>query len=160
METTGAHAAAVERRILAHEHRQLEPLVERLETVAGLAGPLSAAELAGALRSLLDGLEKTLLPHMAWEEQFCYPEFERLAGTSWATRYLRIQHQQIHDRLNQLEADWLLLRGGQEHHAHVDLRRHLHETHALLCSHMEQDEQALLPFCEGEHDAAAGPLTG
>ena len=151
-------AAAEERRIVCHEHRGLEPLMTRLEHTADLVGMLPAVELAGALRSLVDLVEKTLLPHIAWEERFCYPEIERLAGTPWATRYLHLQHAQLRRGVDRLEADWLLLRETPDRRAVLSLRGHLHEFHAQLWSHVEQEEQVLLPLLDAERAADAAPV--
>ena len=129
-------AAAEERRILGHEHRALEPLLTRLEGTADLVGTLPALELAGVLRSLLDRFEQTLLPHIGWEEGFCYPEIERLAGTPWATRCLHLQHEQLRRGVDHLEADWLRLREAPDHRAVLEVRGQLHEFHALLGSHL------------------------
>ena len=152
-------AAAEERRILCHEHRVLEPLMTRLEHTAELVGTLPAVELSGALRSLIDLLEKTLLPHIAWEERFCYPEIEHLAGTTWATRCLHLQHEQLRRGVDRLEADWLLLREAGDRRALLSLRGHLHEFHAQLWSHVEQEEQTLLPLLDAERAAEATPVS-
>ena len=146
-------AAVQERRILCHEHRSLEPLMTHLEQAAGLVGPLAGIDLAGVLRKTIDEFEKTLLPHLAWEETFCYPEIERLTGTPLSTRYLRLQHGQLRGQLERLEADWLLLRDSPTHPVQVALRGHLHAFHALLGAHLEQEEQVLLPLIDADRGA-------
>ena len=92
---TDHQTALVERHILDRAHRALERVVIRLETTAEVAGMLGATELAAMVQCLLDDLETALLPHMEWEEQVCFPETDRLAGTPWATQLLRLQHEQI-----------------------------------------------------------------
>ncbi len=150
MPTADRTAAAEERRIVCREHRVLEPLMARLEATAGLVGTLPTVELAGVLRKLIDELEKTLLPHLAWEEGFCYPEIERLAGTASPTRCLRIQHEQLRRSVEGFEADWLRLLEGTDHRMVLAVRAQLHEFHALLSSHLEQEELVLLTFMEAE----------
>jgi hemerythrin-like domain-containing protein len=146
---------AIERRILEHEHRDLEHVVGRIEATAEMAGNLAARDLASALRSLLDSIEKILLPHLDWEDHFCFPEMDRLAETTWVTRLLRLQHQQIRQAVERLEADWLALRREPSHRQLVDLRARLYGLHALMGSHLEQEERVMLPFMEAENDLEA-----
>ncbi len=150
MPTSHRQGVAIERRILGHEHREIEHVVGRIEATAEMAGNLAARDLASALRSLLDSVEKTLLPHLDWEDNFCFPEMDRLAETTWATRLLRLQHQQIRQAVERLEADWLALRREPSHRQLVDLRARLYGVHALMSSHFEQEERVILPFLDAE----------
>lgn len=150
MPTSQRQGVAVERRILSHEHREIEHVVGRIEATAEMAGNLAARDLATALRSLLDAVEKTMLPHLDWEDNFCFPEMDRLAQTTWATRLLRLQHQQIRQGVDRLEADWLALRREPTHRQLVDLRARLYGVHALMSSHFEQEERVILPFLDAE----------
>ncbi len=119
---------------------------------------LEVTELAGTMQSLLNDLETVLLPHMQWEEQVCFPETDRLAGTPWATRLLRHQHEQIRRHLEHLRADGR--RQVEPHQRAVfELRAHLYALHALLTSHLEQEEHALLTLLVAE-PAVAGPMAG
>jgi hemerythrin-like domain-containing protein len=155
MATSQRQGAAIERRILGHEHREMEHVVTRIEATAEMAGNLAARDLASALRSVLDSIEKTLLPHLDWEDNFCYPEMDRLAGTPWATRLLRLQHQQIRQFVERLEADWLALRREPSHRQLVDLRARLYGLHALMSAHFEQEERVILPFLDAENGVEA-----
>jgi hemerythrin-like domain-containing protein len=155
MTTSPRQGVAVERRILSHEHREIEHVVGRIEATAEMAGNLAARDLASALRSLLDTIEKTLLPHLDWEDNFCFPEMDRLAATPWATRLLRLQHQQIRQSVERLEADWLALRREPTHRQLVDLRARLYGLHALMSAHFEQEERVILPFLDAENGAEA-----
>jgi iron-sulfur cluster repair protein YtfE (RIC family) len=149
---------AIERRIISHEHRDLEHVVSRIEATAELAGNLAARDLAGALRSLLDSIQKTLLPHADWEDTWYYPQVDRLAGTPWATKLLRYEHQQIRATVERLEADWLALRREPTHRQLVDLRARLYGLHAVLTSHFEQEERFLIPLIDNESPQEAGSL--
>ncbi len=155
MVTSPRQGVAIERRILSHEHREIEHVVGRIETTAEMAGNLAARDLASALRSLLDSIEKTLLPHLDWEDNFCFPEMDRLAATPWATRLLRLQHQQIRQSVERLEADWLALRREPTHRQLVDLRARLYGLHALMSAHFEQEERVILPFLDAENGVEA-----
>ena len=150
--------AVVERRILNHEHREIEHLVGRIEATAEMAGNLAAVDLASAVRSLLDAMEKSLLRHIDWEEDHCFPEMDHLAATPWATRLLRIQHEQVRRALEHLEADWLALQTEPAHRRLVDLRGRLYGLHAQMSSHLEQEEVVVMPFLEaGSGTAGAAP---
>ncbi len=141
--------ALVERHILDRAHRSLERVLARLETTAEVAGTLGGPELAGTVRTLLDDVDATLRAHMAWEEQVCYPETDRLAATPWASQVLRLQHDQISRLLDQLRAADL---GGAEPHQRAvsELRGQLYAFHAILGSHLEQEERALLGLLVAE----------
>ncbi|MDA8342629.1 MAG: hemerythrin domain-containing protein, partial [Actinomycetota bacterium] len=158
---SGHPEAIVERRILSHEHREIEHLVGRIETTAEMAGNLASSDLASALRSLLDAMEKTLLRHLDWEDNHCFPEMDRLAGTPWTTRLLRFQHQQVREALERLEADWLALRREPTHRQLVDLRGRLYGLHAQMSSHLEQEEAVVMPFLDaGGGQAGVVPGAG
>lgn len=157
--------ALVERHILDRAHRTLERVLARLESTAEVAGTLGAPELAGMVHALLDDVDATLRDHMAWEEQVCYPETDRLAATPWATQLLRLQHDQICRLLDQLRADDLGWAGPHQR-AVTELRGRLYALHAILGSHLEQEERALLgllvaepaaPHADGLDEVEAGP---
>ncbi len=147
----------VERRIVGHEHQEIEHVAGQIETIAEMAGNLASGDLASALRSVLDGIEKTLLPHIDWDDSVCFLEIDRLAGTPWATRLLRLQHQQVRQAVERLEADWLALRREPTHRQLVDLRARLYGLHALMSSHFEQEEAVIMPFLERQNDPPASP---
>jgi iron-sulfur cluster repair protein YtfE (RIC family) len=153
------HGAAIERRIIHHEHRDLEPVVNRIEATAELAGHLAARDLAAALRRLLDDLRKSLLPVMDWEQNWYFPQVDQLVGTPWATKFLRYEHQQIRSSLERLEADWLALRREPTHQQLVDLRARLYGLHALITAHFEHEERFLMPQLELDAQAEAAQHT-
>jgi iron-sulfur cluster repair protein YtfE (RIC family) len=128
---------------LHRAHRELEHLLARLETLAEVVGLLDAAALGLQVTSLLEGLEALLIPHIAWEEQVCYGEADRSAGTPAATQLLRLQHQQIRRCLGQFRAAGLDPVEPHER-AVAQLRARLYALHALLSSHLEQEEYVLL----------------
>jgi len=152
--------AAIERRIVGHEHREIEHVIARIEGTAEMAGNLAARDLSTALRGLLDSLEKTLLPHCEWEDNWCYPEIDRIAGTPWATKLLRFEHHQIRTMTDRLEADWLGLRREPTHRQLMDLRARLYALHAVVSSHVEQEERFLLPLLDAEAPTDTSPLEG
>jgi iron-sulfur cluster repair protein YtfE (RIC family) len=148
--TAAARRKPAERRILAHDHRAIEHVVGRVETTAEIVGTLTTPDLASALRNLLDTVERSLGPHLEWEEKICFAQIDGIAGTAWATRILRVQHDQIHEAVSAIERDWRGLRGEVTHRQLTDLRAHLYRLHALMSAHLEQEELALIPFLEAE----------
>lgn len=136
--------AIVERHILNRAHRALDHVLVRIETTAEMAGTVAGPELSSLVRNVLDAVDTTLLPHMEWEDQVCYPETDHLAGTPWATQLLRLQHERIRSYLDQLRSDELVLRDAAGHRTVIDLRAHLYALHAFLTSHLEQEEHVLL----------------
>ena len=149
MATSPRQEVAVERRILSTEHREIEHVLGGVQTTAEMAGNLASGDLASALRSLLDSVERTLLPQLDWADTLGFPEMDRLTATPWATRLLRLQHQQIRQSVEYLEAHWLALRREPSHRQLVDLRARLYELHALLGSHLEQEEAVVLQLLHG-----------
>jgi hemerythrin-like domain-containing protein len=152
--------AVIERRILNHEHREIENLVGRIEATAEMAGNLAASDLASAVRSLLDAMETTLVRHLDWEDGHCFPEMDRLAATPWATRLLRIQHEQVRRALERLEADWRTLQTEPAHRRLADLRGRLYGLHAQMSSHLEQEEIVVMPFLEPASGTIGGRASG
>lgn len=140
--------SAVEHHILAHAHVGLEPLLARIETTAGLVGTLPDDQLVTTLTHLLDEFATTLPPHIAWEEAECYTESEKLADTAWATRCLRLQHAQLRRSLQALQDEAAVLRAGPPGRSLSRLRGHLYAFHALFASHLEQEEDMLVPLLD------------
>jgi iron-sulfur cluster repair protein YtfE (RIC family) len=135
--------AAVARYILGRAHRVLDRLLLRVETIAEVAGTFEVSELSGVVDALLHELDKTLLPHMAWEEQVRFPAADRLAATPWATQVLRLQHDHVRRSLEQLRTDCLALHVESGCRAVVELRAHLDAFHTTLTAHLDQEEPTL-----------------
>lgn len=149
----GGAASRAERRTLSHRHRDIDHVLERIEALGEMSGNLDAPELANALHILLQGVGDTLLPHLEWEETVCYPDLERLAGTPWATRVLRIQHEQLRQAISILGTGLPGQEGASLHQRTAELRARLYRLHALLYAHLEQEESVALPFLDGDRVA-------
>ncbi len=156
---TEHQVATIERHILGRAHRALERVLARIETTAEVAGTLEASGLSSVVQSVLVELETTLTTHMEWEESICFPETDRLAATPWATRLLRLQHMQIRTALDRLAADAVALQAGPGHRQVADLRAHLYALHAILSSHLEQEERAVLTLLVSEPGAPVEGVT-
>ena len=140
--TSTRRTAQVEQHILQRAHRGLDALLAQLESMAALVDALPGAELEAALDPLLARIDRTLRAHVEWEEQVCFPDTERVPGAEWATRFLEIQHTQLASAIEALSADRRTL--ASDATRRVGIGRHLHVLHALLTSHLEQEERVIL----------------
>lgn len=146
--TEFSRAAIAEHAFVEHEHRELRPGLNHIHDVAGAVGSLAAGDFAHALREILDWVHLVLEPHTAWENTWLYPEFDRRAGTPWATRLLAFEHQQICQTARQLESDRDLLQHELARDEIVDLRWHLYALEALVRAHIEREERLLIPLLD------------
>ena len=105
-----------ERSFAANEHRELAPGIDDIERVAGSIGWTSQALLNVSLRRVRNWLATVLVPHAAWENAVVYPEMDERAGTAWATRMMRFEHQQIGTAMSRLERDAERMKGAAMTH--------------------------------------------
>ncbi len=104
-----------ERSFVEHEHRDLRPGIDRIHDVARAVGTMAAPDLSIVLLDVLDWVDRIVEPHAAWEDTWLYPEFDRRAGTPWATRLMRFEHHQIRTAASRLETDRETLRHEPNH---------------------------------------------
>ena len=147
--------AAAERRQLRRTHRDIGRALGRVDALAQMAGSLADRHLEFALQDLLDALTAALLPHFAWEEQELIPALGGPTAAPSAGRLLCQQHAQICQALARLEASRMALRGEPTYRQLADLRARLYGLQALLCAHLEQEEDVLLPTLGAATDAGA-----
>ena len=162
---TGPHAVwAFEE----HEHRELTRGLNDIHEAACEFNVWVPSELSRRLRGILDWGRNGLEPHLAWEEEWLYPELDTRTGTPWATRSARFDHRQIRDMLERLRGDQHQLGSQTGSDRLSDLRCHLFSLEALLRSHIEREERFLIPLlmegrpeevAVGQNDAASGPAT-
>jgi hemerythrin-like domain-containing protein len=79
-----------------------------------------------------------------------YPEIDRIAGTPWATRMMRYEHQQIRQGASRLRTDQRLLQHEPDHHQVLELRCQLFGLEAIIRAHLEREESVLFPLLDGE----------
>lgn len=137
-----------ERSFVDHEHRDLRPGIERIHEVARCVGTVAAPDLSIVLLDVLDWVDQVVEPHAAWEDGWLYPEFDRRAGTPWATKLMRFEHHQIRQAASRLEADRETLRHEPDHDQSCDLVGHLIALETLLRAHVEREERFLIPLLE------------
>ena len=145
---TGFASYTAERSFVDHEHRDLRPGIERIHEVARAVGTIAAPDLSIVLLDVLDWVDQVVEPHAAWEDGWLYPEFDRRAGTPWATKSARFEHHQIREAASRLEVDRDLLRHEPNHDQACDLVCHLVALETLLRSHVEREERFLIPLLD------------
>lgn len=128
-----------------HEHRELARGLNQLHATACGVGVTPAPETLQHVGHALAWFTREVEPHLAWEESWLFPRIEELAGTPWATRPARFDHQQIREVAAGLQR--------QEHSpaaritpaTQADLRCALFSLEALLRAHIEREERFIIP---------------
>lgn len=140
-----------------HEHRDLVRGINRIHDVACEIGRRPTPELSVDVLDVLHWLDRTLEPHVAWEEAWLYPNIDARTGTPWATRAARFDHQQVREMAGRLRTDQHLLgtSGGGDHQA--DARCHLFGLEALLRAHIEREERLLIPLLDDDRPVRSTP---
>jgi hemerythrin-like domain-containing protein len=133
-----------------HEHRDLARGINRLHDVACEIGRRPTPELSVDLLDVLQWLDGTLAPHVAWEEAWLYPEIDARLGTPWATRAARFDHQQLREMAARLRADQQMLGSRQAGDQQAETRCHLFSLEALLRAHIEREERFLIPLFDDD----------
>jgi iron-sulfur cluster repair protein YtfE (RIC family) len=143
-----AHSLAPERAFAGIEHRDLAPGLARVRSLAARVGRRAAPELAHDLHAVVRWFADVVEPHMAWEEAWLYPELDRLAGTTWATRVPRFEHGILTDMVSRLDRDGTLVVHQPTPEQAAELAAHLIALEALLRAHIEVEERILLPLLD------------
>ncbi len=131
-----------------HEHLDLVRGINRIHDLAWDIGQVATPSLSVAVLDVLRWIEDVLEPHIAWEEGWLYPELDDLAGTPWATRAARFDHQQIREAIAAARSDQQTLSARDQIDRHNRLRCHLFGLEALLRAHIEREERFLIPALE------------
>ena len=106
----------------------------------------SAEEATGRILGIIDWFDHVLEPHLAWEESWLYPEIDARAGTPWATRSARFDHQQVRLVVERLRDDRRHLDDVDAVARLPELRCRLFSLEALLRAHIEREERFLIPL--------------
>lgn len=136
------------RAFVEHEHEELKPGVDRIHGAACDLASLPADQMSVRVAAVLHWVERTLKPHMAWEESWLYPQIDDRARTPWATRLIRYDHQQILQLAERLGSDRVHLEHGPGHEASMDARCDLFALEALVRAHVDREERFLLPLLD------------
>jgi iron-sulfur cluster repair protein YtfE (RIC family) len=135
------------------EHHDLTAGIDRIHEIARELTSLPANEISIAIAAVLDWIERSMKPLMAWEEGWLFPLVDDRALTPWATRSFRYDHRQIERRADRLHTDQEGLVHGPTHEASIEARCDLFALEAVLRAHIEREERLLLPLL----DPDAGP---
>ena len=128
-----------------HEHLDLVRGINHIHDLAWEIGRLATPTLSDGVRDVLGWIDRVLEPHIAWEETWLYPTVDARAGTTWATRTARFDHQQIRETVALIRTD----QHAAQRHDHIDwhgrVRCQLFCLEALLRAHIEREERFLIP---------------
>jgi hemerythrin-like domain-containing protein len=144
------HGAVAEHDFEEREHRELVPGINRVHDVAMAVGLMAAPDMCLAMLDVVDWIDNVLMPHAAWEENWLYPQFERRAGTPWATRILAFEHHQIRVIARKVVADRERFRQQPTKADLMAVRADMFALEALLRAHIEREERFLLPLLMDE----------
>ena len=134
------------RAFVQHEHADLHAGIDRIHETACEIASIPADRVSARITGIVGWTERTLKPHMTWEETWLLPEVERRAETPWLARLVRFDHHQIARRAEALGADATRLAHGPESSATSEARCDLFALEALLRAHLEREERFLLPL--------------
>lgn len=152
MQTTAGDGQAIWA-FTEHEHRELARGINRIHDAACAIGRRPTHELSADMLHVLEWLDGTLAPHMAWEEGWLYPQIDVRLGTPWATRAARFDHRQIRDMAERLRVDQHLLRSRDADEQQAETRCHMFSLEALLRAHLEREERFLIPLLDDDRSA-------
>jgi hemerythrin-like domain-containing protein len=148
-------ADVIEGQFLEHEHRRLRTGLARLQDSIDEAHRLTRSAVADRVVSTLAWLRRDVLPHAAWEEAWLYPHLDQTAGTPWATRALRFEHEQIREVATTLESVFQALEDHWGAELSFELVVALTRLETLVSAHLSQEEwfvRPLLDAGERSHD--------
>ena len=146
MTTELAAGAAVTRRFVEQEHRELAAGVAGIEETAVGLDPTTASQASHHVRVILDWFAQRLEQHLAWEDAWLYPQLDRLAGTAWLSRMMRFEHEQIRGSFQRLQSDWETLPPAPDRRELEHLRGRLHGLACVVRSHLEREEWLFVPL--------------
>jgi len=144
--TIQTSADIIERRFVEEEHRRLRTGLANLEEAILSAHRQTQSEAMGAVVRALHWLRRDVLPHAAWEEAWLYSHIDTQAGTPWATRALRLQHEQIREVATALENEFQLAHEHWTGEQSLRLVVALTRLETLLAAHLAQEERMVVPL--------------
>jgi hemerythrin-like domain-containing protein len=146
--TTDISADVIERRFVEEEHRRLRAGLANLEEAIADAHRLTQAQAMDRVVRTLAWLRRDVLPHAAWEEAWLYSHVDTQAGTPWATRALRFEHEQIREVATALETEF---QAAHEHWTGEHAFRvvvALTRLETLVAAHLAQEERMVVPLLD------------
>ena len=150
--TTAIAADAVEVKLVEQEHRRIRDGLANLEQALGDAHLLARPDAIAAAVRALAWLRRDVLPHAAWEEAWLYPQLDSIAGTPWATRAMRFEHEQIREVAALLERDFGAAEARWSNEQAFRLVIAMARLATLLSAHLAQEQWFVGPLLD--HTAA------
>lgn len=150
--TTAIAADAVEVKLVEQEHRRIREGLANLEQALGDAHLLARPDAIAAAVRALAWLRRDVLPHAAWEEAWLYPQLDSIAGTPWATRAMRFEHEQIREVAALLERDFGAAEARWSNEQAFRLVIAMARLATLLSAHLAQEQWFVGPLLD--HTAA------
>lgn len=141
-------ADVIERRFVEEEHRRLRAGLANLQGAILEAHRLTHSDAMDRVVRTLAWIRRDVLPHAAWEEAWLYGHIDTQAGTPWATRALRFEHDQIREVAAALEREFM---AAHEHWTAEHASRlvvALTRLEALVAAHLAQEERMVVPLLE------------
>jgi len=148
-------ADGIEGQFVENEHRRLRAGLAKLQDSIDEAHRLTRSAVAERVASTLAWLRRDVLPHAAWEEAWLYPHLDQTAGTSWATRVLRFEHEQIREVATALESTFQALHDHWSIELSFELVTALTRLETLVSAHLAQEEWFVTPLLDAslrDHD--------
>jgi len=135
-----------------HDHEDMVAALDSIHQVAAELAGLPAERKATSIANVISWVDRTLKPHLAWEESWLCPEIDARAQTTWVTRLVRFDHRQIADQANRVKAHQSRLDRGISREAEADLFGDLLGLETLLRADLEREEHFLIPLLANEAD--------
>ena len=150
--TTAIAADAVEVKLVEQEHRRIREGLANLEQDRGDAQLRARPGASAAAVRARAWLRRDGLPHAAWEEAWLYPQLDSIAGTPWATRAMRFEHEQIREVASLLERDFGAAEARWSNEQAFRLVIAMARLATLLSAHLAQEQWFVGPLLD--HTAA------
>lgn len=146
--TIATAADSIEVQLLEHEHQRVRAGLANLQEAIARAHAVTRVEaIDGAVRTI-GWLRRDLLPHAAWEEAWLYPQLDALAQTPWATRALRLEHEQIREVAAALEHEFVAAEAKWTTEQAYRLVVALTRLDSLVSAHLAQEQWLVRPLLD------------
>ena len=146
--TAALAADTVELQVLEHEHRGVRDGLAVLREALGGAELRTRPEAIDRTVRTLAWLRRDVLPHAAWEEAWLYPRLDTTAGTPWATRALRFEHEQIRELATALETAFVNAEERWSPETAFQLALAMARLETLVSAHLAQEQWFVRPLLE------------
>lgn len=146
--TAALAADTVELQVLEHEHSRVRSGLAALQEVLADPHLRTRPEAIDRTARTLQWLRRDVLPHAAWEEAWLFPRIDTTAGTPWATRLLRFEHEQIRELATALENAFVAAEARWGQDAAFQLAIAMARLEALISAHLAQEQWFVRPLLD------------